>query len=169
MKKAGIMIDDRFHDLEMWLPYYRFLEEGIKFDILAWEDREYKGVYGLDSVRPTHVLGSSNVDYDFVYIPGADSPGNLLKHPGTVEFIRDMSSKGASFATICHGPLVLAEAGLLKGMEITGHPSIQTEIEKFGAKYVDKPYVRVSDNIISGKTHFQIDQFIPEVLKFIRE
>ncbi len=169
MKKVGILIDDGYHDLELWLPYYRFREEGIDFDVLAWEDREYKGVYGVDSVKPTHVLGSADIDYDLIYIPGANSPTNLLKHHGTVDLIRSMSSKGTTFATICHGPLVLAEADLVKDIEMTGHPSIQTELKKHGAKYVDMPYVRSSDNIITGKTHFQIDRFIPELLSVIKE
>ena len=104
MKKVGIMIDDGFHDLELWLPYYRFKEEGVDFDILGWENRDYKGVYGLDSIRPTQLLGDGKTDYDLIYIPGAKSPENLLKHPGTVDLIKTMSSGGTSFATICHSP-----------------------------------------------------------------
>lgn len=167
MKKIGIMIDDGFHDLELWIPYYRFKEENINFDVLAFEDRDYKGVYGLDSVKPTQLLGQIDTRYYLVYIPGANSPSNLLKHPETVETIKNMSAEGSSFATICHGPLLLAEAGLLYGKEITGHPSIKEEIESKGAKYVDLPYIRSSENIMSGKTHFQIDQMMPEMLRFL--
>ncbi|MHB1441047.1 MAG: DJ-1/PfpI family protein [Cuniculiplasma sp.] len=169
MKKVGIIIDDGFHDLELWLPYYRFKEEGVDFDILAWEDRDYKGVYGLDSIKPTQLLGDGNIDYDLIYIPGAKSPENLLKHPGTTDLIKSMSSGGMIFATICHGPLLLGEAGLLNGMEITGHPSIEKDLVKWHAKYVDSPVVRSSRNIISGKTHFQFAQFMPEILKIIKE
>lgn len=169
MKKVGIMIDDGFHDLELWLPYYRFKEEGVDFDILGWENRDYKGVYGLDSIRPTQLLGDGKNDHDLIYIPGAKSPENLLKHPGTVDLIKTFSSGGTSFATICHSPLLLGEAGMLDGKEITGHPSIETELIKWHAKYVDSPVVRTSKNIISGKTHFQIAQFMPEILKIIRE
>ena len=168
-KKVGIMIDDGFHDLELWIPYYRFKEEKINFDVMAFEDREYKGVYGLDGVKPTQLLGSIDTKYDLVYIPGANSPGNLIKRPETAEIIKNMSSEGSTFATICHAPLLLAEAGLLDGKEITGHPSIKGEIESRGAKYVYLPYIRSSRNIMSGKTHFQIDHLIPEMLRFIRE
>ncbi|EQD49380.1 intracellular protease, PfpI family protein, partial [mine drainage metagenome] len=65
-------------------------------------------------------------------------------------------------------PLVLAEAGLLRGKEVTGHPSIKAEIEEAGGKFVDKPFVKTSNNIISGKTHFQMDQFMPELLRLIK-
>ncbi|MEM3185193.1 MAG: hypothetical protein QXQ39_00745 [Conexivisphaerales archaeon] len=43
MKKVGIIIDEGYRDLEMWIPYYRFLEEGIDFENLTWENREYRG------------------------------------------------------------------------------------------------------------------------------
>lgn len=169
MKKIGVMIDDGFHDLEFRIPYYRFKEEGINFDILAFENRDYKGVYGIDSVKPTQLLSHIETKYDLIYIPGAKSPNNLLKNPETVAIIKDMSAKGSSFATICHGPLLLAEAGLLYSKEITGHPSIKEEIELKGAKYVDLPYVRSSKNILSGKTHLHIDQMMRGILRFLEE
>ena len=56
MKKVEIMIDDGYHDLELWIPYYRFLEEKIAFEILAWENREYNGAFKVDPIKPTRLL-----------------------------------------------------------------------------------------------------------------
>ncbi|EQD25803.1 intracellular protease, PfpI family, partial [mine drainage metagenome] len=90
MKKIAIMLDDGYHDLELWIPYYRFKEEGIKFDILTWEDREYKGSFGIDSIKPDKLLGVTALSqYDLIYMPGAKSPVNLLKHPETVGQVKD--------------------------------------------------------------------------------
>ncbi|MGC9138819.1 MAG: hypothetical protein ACP5G5_07460 [Thermoplasmata archaeon] len=47
------MIDDGYHDLELWISYYRFLEEKIAFEILVWENREYNGVSKVDPVKTT--------------------------------------------------------------------------------------------------------------------
>ncbi len=168
MKKVGIMIDDGYHDLEFWIPYYRFKEEQIDFDILAYEDREYSGVYGLDRVRPTNLITEDLYHYDLIYIPGANSPANLLKNPLMVKIIKKMD-KSTKFATICHAPLILAEAGLLANKKVTGHPSIKDEIERKNAIYVDIPVIRTSDHILSAKTHFQMHLFMPQLLEFIRE
>ncbi|MGC8497334.1 MAG: DJ-1/PfpI family protein [Thermoplasmata archaeon] len=168
MKKVGIIIDNGYHDLEFWIPYYRLKEEHIDFDVLAFEDREYSGVYKLDSVRPTMLIGENLVHYDMIYIPGANSPANLLKNPMTVEIVKNIS-KNTKFATICHAPIILAEAGLLVNKQVTGHPSIKDEIERKNAIYVDRPVIRTSDTILSAKTHFQMDQFMPQLLEFIRE
>lgn len=168
MMKIGIMLDEGYHDLELWVPYYRLKEEKIEFDILAWEKRPYKGQFGVDTVTPTRLLSDSIGKYDLVFFPGAKSPENLLKNPGTVPIIERMSEEGTYFATMCHSPLLLAEAGLLKGKEVTGHPSIKAEVEKAGATFVDSPVVRTSDTILTGRTHYDLASFMPELVRLLR-
>jgi protease I len=168
MKKIGIMIDDGYHDLEFWIPYYRLKEEKIEFDILAWEDRAYKGQFSIDSVKPTKLLSLPLDKYDIIFSPGAKSPENLLKNPGTVPLVKEMYESGTKFATICHSPLLLAEAGLIDGMKIAGHPTIKPQIEKAGATYLDLPLVKSSEQLISARTHFDLNIFMPEFLREIR-
>ncbi|MCL4349978.1 MAG: DJ-1/PfpI family protein [Candidatus Thermoplasmatota archaeon] len=168
MKKVAIMLDEGYHDLELWVPYYRMKEEKIGFDILAWENRPYKGEFGVDLATPTKLLSDSIGRYDLVFFPGAKSPENLLKNPKTMDIIEKMAGEGTYFATMCHSPLLLAQAGLLKGREVTGHPSIKTEVEKAGATFVDTPVVHTSDTILTGRTHYDLASFMPELVKLLR-
>ncbi len=168
MSKIGIIIDDGYHDLELWVPYYRLKEEKVPFDVLAWENRSYKGMFGVDSISPTALLSDFNQKYDLVFFPGAKSPTNLLKNPGTIDVVKKLYRDGTYFATICHSPLLLAEAGLLNGRKITGHASIKPEMESAGATYMDLPVVRTSDHILSGRTHFDLDVFMPEFMKLVK-
>jgi protease I len=168
VKKAAIMLDDGYHDLELWVPYYRLREEKINFDILAWQNRLYKGEFGIDQITPTRLLSDTPLKYDFVFFPGAKSPGNLLRNPKTVDIVKKMSDEGTFFATICHSPLLLAEAGLLKGKRITGHPSIRSEVENAGAIFVDSPVIRSSETIITARTHFDLSEFMPEFINIIK-
>jgi protease I len=168
MKKVAIMLDEGFHDLELWVPYYRLREEKIDFDILAWQNRPYKGQFGIDQITPTRLLSDIPLRYDFVFFPGAKSPENLLRNHRTVDIVRKMSDEGTFFATICHSPLLLAEAGLLKGMRVTGHPTIRSEVENAGAIFVDSPVIRSSETIITARTHFDLSEFMPEFIKVIK-
>ncbi|MCL4325938.1 MAG: DJ-1/PfpI family protein [Candidatus Thermoplasmatota archaeon] len=168
MKKIGIMLDDGFHDLELWIPYYRLKEENIDFDILAWNNREYKGQFGIDSITPTRLLSQDVSDYGLIYFPGAKSPINLLKKEATIDIIHDLSKNKTHMVTICHSPLLLSKAGLLKGKHVTGHPSIKNEIEMEGAIFEDSSVVKSSEFITSAKTHFQLAEFMPEFLKLCR-
>ncbi|MEM0288145.1 MAG: DJ-1/PfpI family protein [Nitrososphaerota archaeon] len=166
-KKVAIVLDDGFHDLELWIPYYRLKEEKIEFDILAWQNRAYKGEFGIDSVLPTRLLSEPLEDYCLAFFPGARSPENLLKNSESAKIVRRMYDRGTHLATICHSPLLLGEAGLLKGKSVTGHFSIRQAIEKFGANYVDAPVVKSSDNIFTGRTHLDMAQFMPNLMKEI--
>jgi protease I len=168
MKKVAIMLDDGYHDLELWVPYYRLREEKIVFDILAWQNRPYKGEFGIDQIIPTRLLSETPLKYDFVFFPGAKSPENLLQNHKTVEIIKKMSDEGTFFATICHSPLLLAEAGLLKERKITGHPTIKSAVENAGAMFVDLPVVRSSETIITARTHFDLSEFMPEFINIIK-
>ncbi len=168
MNKVAIMLDDGYHDLELWVPYYRLKEEKIEFDILTWKNRPYKGLFGVDQVTPTRLLSDSIGKYDLVFFPGAKSPENLLKNPKTVDIIEKIAKEGTHFATMCHSPLLLSEAGLLEGKEVTGHPSIKSEIEKAGAIFVDSPFVRTSDRILTGRTHYDLGSFMPEFVNVLK-
>lgn len=168
MKKVAIMLDEGYHDLELWIPYYRLWEEKINFDILTWENRPYKGQFGIDSISPTKLLSAPLEDYGLVFFPGAKSPENLLKNPESAKIVRKMHDQGTHLSTICHSPLLLGEAGLLEGKNVTGHSSIKPAMESYGAKYVDSPVVRSSDSILTGRTHFDLALFMPELMKVVR-
>jgi len=42
--------------LNFWIPSYRFFEEHIDFEVIAWENR---GIFGVDPAKPTRVLSES--------------------------------------------------------------------------------------------------------------
>ncbi|MGC8661648.1 MAG: DJ-1/PfpI family protein [Nitrososphaeria archaeon] len=166
MKKVGIMIDDGYHDLELWIPYYRFLEEKIAFEILAWENREYNGAFKVDPIKPTRLLSQPLDDIDVIYLPGAKSPINLMKNRDTIPLVADLYREGKVLATICHSPLILAEAGIIKDKRIAGHPSIANELAHYGIELLPDPFF-IGKGIISGKTHYQMNEFLPQLLKII--
>ncbi|MGC8725618.1 MAG: DJ-1/PfpI family protein [Thermoplasmata archaeon] len=171
-KQVGVIIDEGFHDLELWVPYYVMKANDISFDVLAWENRDYKGQFGIDVIRPSRLLHELNKDttkeYNLIFLPGAKSPENLLKNPKTIEVITHLYETGSTFATICHAPLVLGEVGLLKGKKITGHHSIKKEVDKYGAIFLDQPVVKTSERIITARTHFDLGTFLPELISLVQ-
>ena len=74
--------------------------------------------------------------YDVILIPGGDSPMNLIQDDGVLELVWKAYTEGVLLAAICHGPLVLAEAGVINGTEVTGHHEIRSALEVAGGQYV---------------------------------
>jgi 4-methyl-5(b-hydroxyethyl)-thiazole monophosphate biosynthesis len=87
--------------------------------------------------------------FDAIVLPGGQ-PGadNLNAHDGLRKMIRDFNSKGKLLAAICAAPLVLGNAGVLKGKKVTCFPG--TESAQFGANYSGN-LVEEDGNIITGK------------------
>jgi len=52
-------------------------------------------------------------------------------------------------AAICHGPLVLAKADVISGVEVTGYDDILNDLKDAGGVLVNKVAVR-DRNIITG-------------------
>ncbi|UCG02116.1 MAG: DJ-1/PfpI family protein [Candidatus Heimdallarchaeota archaeon] len=98
----------------------------------------------------------SNVNitrYDCILIPGGGSPANLVEHEEVLEIIRTAYSEGILLAAICHGPLVLAEAGVIDGKNVTGYQGIRADLESAGGNYVSESVV-IDGSIITANAPF---------------
>jgi protease I len=68
-----------------------------------------------------------------------------------VRFARDFFDQGKPIAAICHGPWLLVEANVVKGLKITSWPSLQTDIRNAGGEWVDEPCVNDRGVVTSRK------------------
>jgi protease I len=108
-------------------------------------------------------------NYAALVIPGGYSPGNLEKHPQSLEICRQFMAAGKPVATICHGPRLLLRAGLLKDRTFTCLYSVADELaddwkaKPFG-KYLDLPVI-VDGNLITSRYPGDLALFNAAVLK----
>ena len=56
------------------------------------------------------------------------------RYPREIDWIKQMHAKGAIVASVCSGSLILAEAGLLDGLEAAGHWAYREMFRKFYPK-----------------------------------
>ncbi|KAH1160121.1 hypothetical protein GYH30_031750 [Glycine max] len=57
--------------------------------------------------------------YDGLWVPGGRAPEYLAHIPGVVELVTKFVSLGKQIASICHGQLILAAAGVVEGRKCT--------------------------------------------------
>lgn len=73
-----------------------------------------------------------------VVIPGGTTNADHLRtSPAAVQLVKDFVGAGKPVASICHGPWMLVEAGVLSGKTLTSFPSLQTDIRNAGGTWVD--------------------------------
>lgn len=87
--------------------------------------------------------------FDVLVIPGGSGGvENLRKDRRVLNAVRTFAQQDKWLAAICAGPLVLQEAGVLKGRRVTAHPSVAAKLTE--ARYVNEPVV-VDDRIITSQ------------------
>ncbi|MGI5352473.1 DJ-1/PfpI/YhbO family deglycase/protease [Streptomyces sp. CA-250714] len=97
------------------------------------------------------VADASADDYDALVLPGgAMNPDQLRTDPDAVDFAREFMQAGKPVAAICHGPVTLAEADVIRGRRLTSWPSIRTDLRNAGAEVVEEEVV-IDGNLVTSR------------------
>jgi protease I len=142
-KKIAILATDGFEQAELMEPRKALNQAGAKTVIISPKSGEIRGwnkkEWG-ESVKVDQTLDQANArDFDALMLPGGVmNPDHLRMEPKAVDFVRQFVSSGKTIAAICHGPWMLAEAGAIKGRTVTSWPSLKTDLNNAGARWVDR-------------------------------
>lgn len=178
-KKVLILAGDAVESLEIYYPYYRFLEEDFEATIAAsnkkkihtvvhdftdWETYTEKPGYLIDA--HTSFEDVNPKDYDGLFIPGGRSPEHIRLNEHIPSIVSHFFEADKPIATVCHGSMILAVVPEhIKDRKMTAYIACKPEVEASGATYVDAPHYE-EKNLVSG--HAWPD--LPEVLKrFIKQ
>lgn len=166
--RALIISADRYEDSELLVPYYRFLEEGIEVDIASMKKGTITGKHGYE-IEATKTFAEVRPDeYDILVLPGGKAPEAVRKEAKAVEIARDFFRANRIVAAICHGPQLLATAGLLQGRRVTSYRTVAAEVQAAGAVYEDRSVV-VDGNLVTSRQPSDLPAFLRETMKLVRD
>ncbi len=163
-----ILAADGFEDSELLVPYYRCREERIDVEIASLRRGPIKGKHGHQVDASLAVDEVRAGDYDALIVPGGRAPEKLRKSAKVLELVRAFFADGRPVAAICHGPQLLASAGVLQNRSATGHRTVAPELEAAGARYRDAEVV-VDANLVTSRQPSDLPAFMRETLKKLRE
>ncbi len=183
-KKVLIIAGDGVEAQEIFYPYYRLKEEGFdvhvaapsKKDVLftvvhdfepGWETYSEKPGYRFPWITlPFKEVKPGN--YDGLVIPGGRAPEFIRTYPELEKIVRYFFDENKPIAAICHGPLVLTAYGLVKGREMTSYVAVKPDVERAGAKYLDKEVV-VDGNLVTSRAWPDLPVFMKEFIKLLKK
>lgn len=169
MSAIAVLIDDLFEDSEYSEPVNEFKKHGhavIHVGIIAGSTvrgKKEKSEVTIDRCIEKTVVD----DFDALLIPGGHSPGSLCENKEAVKFVKDFAESGKPVFAICHGPLLLAKGGVLKGRRVTGWKSIKGDLIDAGAEYIDAAVVE-DKNLVTSRHPGDLPGFIAAALKKLR-
>jgi protease I len=152
MARIAMVLGNDFEDSEFRTPYDALRDAGHQVDLLGAKAGEIvHGKQGIENVEIEAAAGDREAaDYDALVIPGGYSPDHLRTDRDVVELVRDMVEDGKLVAAVCHGPQLLIEADVVDGRQLTSWPSVRTDLENAGARWVDREVV-IDDRLITSR------------------
>jgi protease I len=164
-KKAIVLVENLYQELEVWYPLLRLREEGAEVTVVgSGSAKSFTSKLGY----PVDVdMNAENVnidEYDAVIIPGGYAPDLMRRYPHMVKLVRDAYEKGKVVASICHGGWMLASADILQGKKVTSFFAIQDDMIHAGAKFIDAE-VAVDGKLITSRKPDDLPAFCREIIK----
>ncbi|KAA8922226.1 DJ-1/PfpI family protein [Thermoplasma sp.] len=182
MVRVLILTGDAGESLEVMYPLQRMKEEGFEVDVAAPEKKKIQLVVhdfeeGFDTY--TEKLGYKlqadlafkDVDpskYDALIIPGGRAPEYIRNNKDFIRIVRYFFEKNSPVAELCHAPLALAAAGVLKGRTTAAYPALEPDVIGAGGRFVDGAAV-IDGNLVSARAWPDHPEWMRAFIKLLKE
>jgi protease I len=145
-RRIAALAADGFEKVELAVPMKALQAAGAKVDVISLRHGNIRGVNLHEPASRVHVdktIGEASPgDYDGLLLPGGFINPDLLRQSAEArEFVRAFDEAGKPIASLCHGPWVLASAGLLQGRTLTSWPGVRDDLVNAGATWLDREFV----------------------------
>ena len=180
-KKILEIVGDFVEDYEVMVPYQALemvghevhaacpeKEEGdvVKTAVHDFRgDQTYLETRGHDFGVDVALEDVDPADYDALVVPGGRAPEYLRTYDSVIETVQHFFAEDKPVAALCHGPQILAAAGVLEGREATAYPAVRAEVEGAGCTWVDGT-VR-DGNLVTGQAWPDHPEWLAEFLDLL--
>ncbi|XP_047314921.1 protein DJ-1 homolog D [Impatiens glandulifera] len=106
--------------------------------------------------------------YDGLLIQGGRAPEYLAMNQSVVDLVKKFSNSRKPIASICHGPLILAAADLVKDRKCTAYNGVGPALISAGADWIEPETLAactIDDNLITAATYFGHAEYIRGFVK----
>jgi protease I len=146
-RRIAALAADGFEKVELVVPMKALQAAGARVDVISLRRGSIRGVNLHEPASRVHVdktIAEAHADdYDGLLLPGGFINPDLLRQSAQARaFVRAFDEAGKPIASLCHGPWVLASAGLLPGRTLTAWPGVRDDLVNAGATWLDQPFVR---------------------------
>ena len=164
-KDILMIVGDFGEDYEIMVPFQALQSVGHEVDAVCPDreagevcktaihdfrgDQTYLEERGHDFELTATMADVDPTEYDALVVPGGRAPEYLRTYDSVIETVQHFFEADKPVAALCHGPQILAAAGVLDGYEMTSYPAVRAECEAAGCSWVDE--VTTDGNLVTGQ------------------
>lgn len=154
-KKVLLLCGDFTEDYETMVPFQALSMLGYQVDAVCPDKKagdtvptavhDFLGEQTYTELRGHNFALTADFDavepetYEGLFLTGGRAPEYIRLNQRVLEIVRAFFAAGKPVAAICHGPQILAAAGVLKGYRATCYPAVSPDIGLAGGTYVEVP------------------------------
>ena len=151
-KRVLLLCGDFTEDYETMVPFQSMSMLGYQVDAVCPDKKagdtvataihDFLGEQTYSESRGHNFVLTADFDavqvknYEGLFITGGRAPEYIRLNPQVIKIVKEFFKAKKPVAAICHGPQVLAAAGVLKGYKATAYPAVGPDITLAGGKYV---------------------------------
>jgi protease I len=184
-KKILVLVGDYVEDYEVMVPFQALLTVGhtvhavcpgkkagdkVRTAIHDFEgDQTYSEKRGHDFTLNATFGEVPAANYDALVIPGGRAPEYLRLNPDVLGVVRHFFEANKPVAALCHGPQLLAAAGVLKGRSCSAYPAVGPDVTMCGGTFAEVPIdgAFVEGNLVTGPAWPAHPAWLREFLKLL--
>jgi protease I len=169
-KKVAILAADGVERVELEQPRGALHGAGATTELLSIHpgeiqarqfDLQEAGTFPVDRM----VSDASPADYDALLMPGGVvNPDKLRRDPDAVNFVKAFVDAVKPIAAICHAPWTLIQADVVRDLQMTGYPSIWTDLRNAGAAVHDQEVV-IDQQFITSRSPADLPAFCRAIVE----
>jgi protease I len=172
-KRVAFLATDGVEQVELTEPWEAVVKAGGEPELVSLDTGEIQGFDHFDKADRFPVdraVGDADpADYDGLVLPGGViNPDILRTDEAAMAFVNGFFAQGKPVAAICHGPWSLVEAGVLEGRTVTSWPSLRTDIENAGGRWIDDAVV-VDRGLVTSRKPEDLPVFCRKLVEEVAE
>lgn len=159
---------ERFRDEELFVTKDELEKAGFHTIIASTKKGRCPGSRGGFAIAELALSDINVEEYEAVVFVGGGGSKLLFNNSDAIRIAKEMNEQGKIIGAICLAPVILANAGVLKGKKATVAGTEAKAIETQGAKYTG-PVVMVDRNIVTGNAPKSSSLFGQKLVEIIME
>ena len=169
-KRILMLVGDFVEDYEVMVPFQMLLMVGHQVDAVCPQKaagdtvvtaiHDFEGHQTYSEKRGHNFTLNATFDsvdpkaYDALVVPGGRAPEYLRLDERVLEIVRHFAEAEKPIAALCHGPQLLAAAGVLGGRSCSAYPALKPDLDQAGCTWVAPSdgldSAHVDGNLVTG-------------------